>query len=265
MNDGATRLPDLDVLVLRPHRQDDPLVAALSARGCRVRELPVQKIVPIADTDGAITKIINRIAEYDKFIFVSRHATALALLWLDRQQQQLPATDCCYAIGPTSAALLQQRQIQVECPNGEWNSQGLLALPTLQKVIAQKILIFRGRGGLPTLAEGLARNGADVNFCELYSRIRSAEFQDAIVDLISTSKKLALLAHSGSVLDALIALLGPAQKALLQSVTLVVPGKRLGDYAALMGFGRVAVATSALAYDMEGALVDWYTSKPEKT
>ena len=52
------------------------------------------------------------------------------------------------AIGEGSGHALKAAALPLDLyPQGEWNSEGLLALPEFENVNAQKIAIFCGKGG----------------------------------------------------------------------------------------------------------------------
>ncbi|MBV1930218.1 MAG: uroporphyrinogen-III synthase [Porticoccaceae bacterium] len=254
-----TELNHLKVIVLRSPRHDDPLAALISARGGRVHSLPVQKITPLADDDGSITSKIERIDNYQKAIFVSRNAAFFALRWLDHCGLSFRPKGQCFAIGPTTAAALESRGIEVEIPSHQWSSEGLLALPAMVHVRGERVIIFRGQGGLPTLREGLVERGALVEYCELYQRQRDDTFENQIIDLLARAQPCVLVAHSGSVLDALLAPYPIEHQQIILASPLIVPGIRLQQYAQTIGFKEVIVAASALAKDIECALSGWYT------
>ncbi len=264
-----SELSDLNVIVFRArsslsvdsHTEQDPLATALTARGARVYQLPVQKIEAASADDPLIKIQIEQIESYDKAVFVSRNATFFALRWLDLCQQRLRLTNQCLAVGPTSAALLEQRQIQVAIPQSDWSSEGLLALPEMNNVVGQKILIFRGQGGRRALAEGLTSRGASVNYCELYQRRLDNSHKKELLEVMNSEPPLILIGHNGGVLDAILAVLGTEHSNEVLTQPVIVPGPRLQNYALAMGFQQVIVAASALAEDIEQALVGWYTQK----
>ena len=191
-------LVGLDVIILRPRQKDDPLTKAIFSLGGRAHQLPVQRIEPQAEDNLAIREQIRAIGVYDKAIFVSKNAALLALRWLDSSQTTLSAKGQCFAVGPSSAALLEMRQIQVQYPPVDWNSEGLLALPELVEVRGQNIVIFRGLGGRPLLGEVLAERGALVEYCELYQRLPEQSFGREILGLLKSKHTSVLVQLYGS-------------------------------------------------------------------
>jgi uroporphyrinogen-III synthase len=219
----------------------------------------VQKIEALSDDNVQINAQIERIGSYQKAIFVSRYAASLALHWMDRHALSFRSKDQCFAIGPTTAALLESRQVEVGFPARQWSSEGLLALSVMNQIRGENIIIFRGQGGLPTLREGLVRRGAFVEYCELYQRQQDSTFKNQIIELLAVAQPCVLVAHSGGVLEALMAICGAEHQQRILASPLIVPGFRLQEYARKVGFREVIVAASALAKDIESALSGWYT------
>ena len=264
---GIARLKHLNVVVLRARpsfsssisSRPDSLEAALTGGGAQVHQLPVQIIEPVPDDDVAIKAQIGAIDSYQKAIFVSRYAAYFALHWLDNcQLSQRPANQC-FAIGPTTAALLREKQIQVTLPGSVWSSEGLLALPEMNNVAGQNIIIFRGLGGRPHLGEVLAERGALVEYCELYKRLPDQRFGGEIIGLLDSERTSVLVALSGGALDALLAVGGKRHQPLMLKTPVIVPGTRLQNHAQGLGFVKVVVAPSPLAKDIERAITGWYT------
>ena len=104
-----------------------------------------------------------------------------------------------------------------------------------------------------------------MEYCELYRREYSTQCQTELLSLLAAGQSCVLVVHSGGILDALMALVGPKYLSALCLLPLVVPGPRLQKYADDAGFKNIIMATSALAKDIEGALVDWYTLSSKKS
>lgn len=255
-------LAGLEVLVLRSPQTDDPLVAGLIAKGAKVHSLPVQKIAvfseprclesaPATERPGKDT--------YHKAVFVSRRAASLALSSPGKFLDALKAVDRCFAVGPTTAAVIENQGLVVSYPDNEWNSEGLLALPELGQVSGERIIIFRGRGGRELLGQALRERGARVDYCELYERKIDTGNGQKIVDLLRSGSPCVLVAHSGEILVDLLAVIGSEHHQRAIDTPLVVPGARLAKRGRWLGFKRLIVAESAQAAALERALLGWYT------
>lgn len=250
-------LSNLDIVVLRAPRDADSLVNELSASNARVHQFPVQKISPLTDHREQISRQIEHIHKFDKAIFVSAYATQYALEWFDRLRPAGNIGVDCFAIGPASAALLEKRKIPISVPLNGWHSEGLLALADMERVRGEKIIIFRGSGGLTLLGDTLRARGASIEYCELYERKIDERFKYKIADLIDSSRTVLLLAHSGEIIDALLAVTDREHTEIIFKTPIVVPGPRLQRHATRSGFNHVIAAASAMAEDMEAAVKGW--------
>jgi uroporphyrinogen-III synthase len=255
----VSQLNTLVVAILRLSENDLTLIENLSLVGAKARQLPMQRIRPYPDDNDEITDQIRRIDEFDKVIFVSSNATRLALQWLDRFNLASLIDGRCFAVGPSSAELLYQRYIRVKVPSSLWSSAGLLLLSALQNVDGQKIIIFRGEGGLAVLGDTLSARGAVVEYCELYQRQLEQRFKKILLELVEGENPVVLVAHSGGILDALLAVAGPNYRERLEKLPIVVPGSRLRKYALAIGFQTIIESASAGSRHMERAIIDWYT------
>ena len=108
------------------------------------------------------------------------------------------------AIGPTTAAELERHGAsRVLTPHARYDSESLLALPEMQAVGGQKILIFRGVGGRELLADELRARGADVRFAECYRRINPQQDASTLSGLWQNRQLHALVVTSSEVREAL--------------------------------------------------------------
>jgi uroporphyrinogen-III synthase len=219
-------------------------------------------LVGTLDTDKIKSHILD-FSRYDRVIFVSRTAAKLALDWLDRYwpvPEGLPMGTRYYAVGRSTAVELKAWHIQAELPLEFSNSEGLLALPSLQDLNGKYVLIFSGVGGRQLLTEQLSRRGAVVSQCELYLRELTAEFSQEIHRLLSGELDLVIV-HSGELLSNLISLVQNERQHALRQLPLLVPGERVSGLARDAGFKNVICADTALPEDMVSALRGWYSNK----
>ena len=256
------KLAGLDVLVLRAPRADDPLPDKLTGHGAKVHGLPVQKIEILSEPKwlaaGSASKNPGQ-GSYQKAIVISARAALLAMSSLGKTREVLNTVDQLFAIGPTTAAVLEARDYAVSYPAHSWNSEGLLALPQLQQVGGERIVIFRGRGGREVLGRVLGDRGATVDYCELYERQTDRGNRQNILALMSSGVRSVLVAHSAEVLRDLLVVIGSDHHQRALEVALLVPGARLMDQARSLGFKQLIMAESALAGALEQALLGWYT------
>ena len=140
-------LKGLRVLVVRPERVDDRLVQALQTAGAIVYNLPVMKVVSFVDGDRgeAVEQRIRSFGQYQKAIFISANAARFFFGWLDQMRFELPGDVEFYAVGESTAAVLRDREIEVQVPSIEMTSEGLLSLPGMIGVAGQRILLLRNK------------------------------------------------------------------------------------------------------------------------
>ena len=192
------------VLNTRPQAQADKWDQALIAVGAEPVRLPLMAIEPVINPAEiqAIKDRVMAVGDYQHAIFVSQNAAHYGLDWLDQYWPQLPYRLKFYAVGSATSRLLMDYGCQVIEPDDTMNSEALLALPDLQELEHQKVMIFRGLGGRPLLAEQLEARGAQVDYCELYRRVFPSEGAQQILADHQWGQNTDLVAvHSGESLS----------------------------------------------------------------
>jgi len=159
------------ILNTRPEHQQDDLKSLLEAHGAQVTSFPAIEIVNTETTDFH-RSLIENIAHYHIALFISSNAVGGAFLHLGGDR--LPADLQFGVIGEGTRRTLASyvddldgRLIQSQ----DYNSEGLLAAPELQRVVGKNILIFRGQQGRNLLGDELQSRGAIVSYCEVYRRV----------------------------------------------------------------------------------------------
>lgn len=249
-------IDDWRIWATRPVAQNGPWIEQLHALGFSVFTFPLLAINPLEDTEGqqAIKNLVLDFDQFNKVIFVSQNAVQHGFNWLHDYWPQLPTGVEYYAVGEKTAQALQAQGIQSHVAAG-MTSEALLALPKLSDVWGQKILICRGRGGLPKLGECLHQRGAVVRYLELYERLMPAEAQTQLAEQLPHLPAGDLLvAFSGETLHNLITLFQNHPSA-PWSNPILVPGKRVEDLARELGFEQVICAANACEQSMLDSLL----------
>ncbi len=168
----AADLHGLRVMITRPQAQVPAWQARLQAAGADTVVASLMAIVPISDKvdSQAVRQRVMALDTYQHVIFVSQNAAHYGLQWIDNCWPQLPSDINFYAVGSATAQQLHDHDVPVIEAGHTMNTEALLALPQLQNVAGDKVLIFRGQGGRPVLAEQLKERGAVVDYGELYQR-----------------------------------------------------------------------------------------------
>ena len=158
------------VLVTRPAGQERDLVDALERAGLECRHAPLIEIRPFDQPDARQRQLLLDLSEFQHLVFVSRNAIRHGMNWIEDHWPQLPVGLNWYTVGNSSAALLAEYGVTVMTPAEDMSSEGLLALPGLQQLDEQRVLIIKGEGGRSLLREQLAARGARVEELAVYRR-----------------------------------------------------------------------------------------------
>ena len=240
--DAVRGLNDLGVLVTRPVGQADGLCRAVRDAGGRPWLFPALEIRAGGDP-ARLQTIFQRLAEFRLAIFVSANAVAFSLPWF-RCAGGVPDGMRLAAVGKATARALEERLAAPDLvPQAGFDSEALLALPELQQVAGQAVLILRGEGGRPLLGDTLTQRGAEVVYAELYRR--DCPQADVSSLLASWDRIQVVIATSEELLENLLQLFGEAGRSALLGKTLLVISPRLATFAREQGFNEVLQAQDA--------------------
>ncbi|MGZ4992745.1 MAG: uroporphyrinogen-III synthase [Methylobacter sp.] len=232
------------VLVTRPEHQAENLSRLIEQRGGIAVRFPTLDIAP-RDTDEEIRNTLTNLDSFEWVIFISANAVNFAL---KANSGKIPGTKFVrfVAVGQSTAEAMKMAGLPVDLvPDNGYNSEALLAMPQLQQVERQEILIVRGEGGREQLATTLRSRGAEVNYLEVYKRIIPHIDSSPIVELLAQRSLDVITVTSAEALQNLNVMLGENNK-LLSSVPLVVVSDRIRCIAADMGFNRITVTDSPI-------------------
>lgn len=237
------------ILVTRPQAQNAALIKALQQRGHTPLVLPLLCIDTYNESKHSqacesIKDRVQHLDQYQHLMFISTNAVTAGWLWIDRYWPQLPTRQHWYAIGEATAELLA-RHVECTQPGSAMNSESLLALPSLQNISQQKVLVFRGKGGRDVLKQTLEQRGAQVDYCEVYERQTVHYVAGELAKYVKAGLDL-LTVTSGETLQLLLEqAVNDGIKEDIQKLPIVVPGKRIADLAVASGFNTVLVAENA--------------------
>ncbi|WP_394173814.1 uroporphyrinogen-III synthase [Thalassotalea litorea] len=233
------RKTDLNILLTRPIDKSQSLARELEPLAQHIEIQPLFSYQHHADC-AALTAAITQRPQH--IIFVSEAAAKFALqtcapdIW--------PNNSLYYAVGPATAKALAP--ITSNLYTGQtFDSEGLLALPSLQRVNDQNILIIRGNGGREHLAQTLRQRQANVAYNEVYQRQWLS--LDA-VQLIEKWRKLkinCMVVTSEALLDKAVALFANTDTLFKQEICWVVASERIAEKAKKYQLSRVVNAGGA--------------------
>ncbi len=164
-------LANKGIVITRPVEQAQKLKALIVAQYGMPIPFPLVEITSLEDYT-LFNQVIAPLATFDWAIFISSNAVQNAMPRVIEHFGCIPSNLKFAAIGPvTAAALVNFGVVEVLTPQGRFDSEALLALPEMQAVHGQNIMLFRGLGGRELLADSLIARGAKVAFAESYQRI----------------------------------------------------------------------------------------------
>lgn len=243
------------VWVTRPLRQAEATSQLLREQGVAVWCQPVMEICPLPELGPEQRNQVMNVDLYSIAIFISQNAVHYGCALIDQFWPQVPVGLNFFAVGKATARALSNQGLLAQAPVSVLDSEGLLALPALQQVAQQRVIIFKGQGGRNTLAKTLAERGARVDNCELYSR---QHCQKAVPALQASDFGLQgsdrILAYSGASVELIHKTLQAAGRTEVLLRPVVVPGERVANIAQRLGFERVVTAQNATDQAMLAAL-----------
>lgn len=245
------------VLVTRPAHQAQALCNDIESLGGRVLLLPVIEIGEPSDIAPAL-EIIERLDSFDIAIFVSSNAVekAHALIvshggWPEHLE--------IAAVGKHTAETLRRIGRHVDIlPQYQFNSEALLALEEMQNVRDKHIVIFRGEGGRELLAQTLVQRGAQVEYAEVYRRIKPAGEIGEAQKAGQAGKIHIITVTSNEGLQNLYEMIGKDGRHWLLNTPVVVIGQRGAELAQELGFKTSVTAAQAGDQGLVDAIKEWY-------
>ena len=245
------------VLVTRPAGQGEALCRLLAAAGFRPLQQPLLELQALPALTPAMRQCLLDLDGYQHVIFISANAVRFGLACIDDYWPQLPLGLNWYAIGATTAALLEERGLAPLSPGREMTSEGLLARPELQQVAQQRVLIVKGEGGRDTLLRELTARGARVDELACYRRRCPDLPAGELAATVAAAGVEFILLSSGEGLVNLLALLHENETTKFREMCLVVPSPRVARMAQEAGFSQVVTADNASDEAMLRALQEY--------
>jgi uroporphyrinogen-III synthase len=254
-------LRGLWVVVTRPAHQATHFQQQLEQAGASVLLFPVMAVQAHANTAPA-QAILAKLATYDTVIFISSNAVTFGLALLDAQQQQVLQQLTLGAIGKKTANTLRDYGFDAQLvPENGFSSEDFLAMPAVEQLSGQRILIFRGAGGRELLAETLHQRGATVDYADVYQRICPKQDAGRLKQHHECQQLDIIAITSSEGLLNLLALLDNPDW--IKAVPLLVGSQRMVATARQAGFtGLIIIADNPGDEAMLQALRQWAQESP---
>lgn len=247
-----SRLAGLRVLITRPAGRAEPLQAAIEALGANVTHIPLLAVTGLDEQRDAELwqRAKQRVLELDRYrrvIAISVNAVHYGQQWIGNYWPQLPHGIDWYGIGAATIAEFARFDIRAQpaaADSAPMNSEALLALPELQRIGGERVLILRGVGGRETLAETLRARGAEVDYAECYHRVEPALDEQQRAEL-QRMEFDAVCVNSAETLANLWHHLAEPARLQLQRCAIVAPSVRVAAQAQALGLQRAIAADNA--------------------
>jgi uroporphyrinogen-III synthase len=164
------------IVITRPLWQAAPLAESLAKRGAVPFIFPAIVIEPNPACDVPTAQMQMR--QCTKAFFVSANAVQEGL----RDLGVFPEHVVAYGPGPgTAHALAACGAKTIVTPSASYDTAGVLALPELQRLDGERVMVFTGVGGKGELAAALRARGATVDLVECYVRRAPETMADGVV------------------------------------------------------------------------------------
>jgi uroporphyrinogen-III synthase len=245
------------VLVTRPEGQAEALLALLRAAGYRPVHQPLLTLEPVSALAPAQGQYLQDLDRFQHVIFISANAVRFGMACIENFWPQLPVGIHWYAIGEATAALLVEHGVTPITPGDAMSSEGLLAVPELERVAGQRVLIVKGEGGRATLRQTLVARGASVDELACYRRRCPELAPGALATTLQAERIDAIMVSSGEGLQNLLTLLSREETTKFRHICLVVPSMRVAGMAREAGFEQICTAANASDAAMLAALQQW--------
>lgn len=227
------------IVITRPAEQAQALADLIRQQQGRPILYPLLEITPLSDY-SAFDRVLDQLPHTDWAIFISTNAVDQGVPRMQQRYPNLPERLRFAGIGPSTAARLAAFGIHpVLIPRERYDSEQLLALPEMQQVQGQRIMLFRGVGGRELLADSLSTRGAEVIFAECYRRRNPQHDSGELPALWQNNQLHACVVTSSEALRNLLELAG--SEAWLKATPLCVNHPRIAEQATLQGL-HVALA-----------------------
>jgi uroporphyrinogen-III synthase len=255
-----SRLAGVGVLVTRPEHQAHHLCRLIEAEGGSSVLLPALEIRPSAER-AAIRAAIGPVDRFNLVVFVSANAVRFGGDLLGQRRDLKIA-----AIGRATALALNVAGHRVSIiPRGGSDSEALLAAPELRHMSGQRVLIVRGRGGRELLGDTLAARGAHVAYADVYERHPAHPSRERLAEVEELWRHGGVnvyTATSSELLEALVGIVTPRCRELMDSTALLTGASRVADNASRLGLGSPVILAAAPDDEaLVDALVAWHESR----
>lgn len=247
MSNEGTALAGWNVVVTRPRSSAAPLVLGLQRHGASVFRFPAHEIQ--ANPEFGWPAALADCDSISDWVFTSPSAVSHAQPLLKRG---LPAGHV-FAVGASTAAVLQRHGIAAIAPEQRHTSEALLDVEQLRDVGNRHIAIVTAPGGRGLIATTLRGRGGVVVEWPVYRR-QAVTWSPRMLDALATlDHPLLTIISSAEALDLIATSLPPAAWQRLRDARWIASSERIQMALGQYGATRIHLAASALASDLLNA------------
>ncbi|SFR82459.1 uroporphyrinogen-III synthase [Marinobacter daqiaonensis] len=250
------------VLICRPEPEASRLARAFREKGADTRALPAIEREPLPETPEARQLVLD-LDLFQHVIAVSPFAARQLLERIDEWWPQFPTGIHWYGVGSGTAAVFRKAGLHPETPKQGYTSEALLALPSLQRLDHDQVLLARGEHGRELIRETLEQRGARVTALALYRRVLPCHPADTVKYCLDDFHPDVIVTLSGETLNNFIALSHNSGHNCHDSL-LLVPVERVAREATAAGFSRVICADGMTDEDIVNRVIDCYSDSPDR-
>lgn len=237
-------LKNKTIIVTRPSLQAKHLLDLITINSGTAISFPTLEISPV-NKPAVIKHKLQNLKAYQWLIFTSSNAVNFAVA---ANNGKITAfnTVPIIAIGHATARTLLNYGLKVTLmPKNGFNSEAILALPELQNIQQQRILIVRGVGGRALLTQSLKDRGAIVDNLEVYQRqLPKLVNESNILKVLQQPQCKLITITSVECLQNLVLMLKLKTQETLLNLPLIVISQRIKHHALQMGFKQVYVSAN---------------------
>lgn len=206
----------------------------MQAAGLTVHGLPLQTISPDQDEISRFRTELENLAAKSCLIFTSTYAAEFAVQAM--HNKSWPSELNYFAVGKSTAAILQQAGIKVRLPK-RFDSEGLLEMAELIDVADKTVAIVKGHHGRMELDKTLTERKAKVHIYNLYQR--SAIKLDKPIQTWQKSAIRCIIATSGEQVELAFE---QFETQWLKSLSWITVSQRIVDILTNKGVSRIILS-----------------------
>ncbi len=234
----ALPLTGRGIVVTRPAHQAASLAGLIRAAGGNPILFPVLEILDTEDLQPLLD-VIARLDEYQLAVFISPNAVLRTMNQV-AARRAWPAHLRVAAVGKGSMKELRRFGITgIIAPDRMYDSEHLLAMPELQDVTGQRVVIFRGDGGRELLGDTLGARGARVDTVECYRRAQPRVDAAPLLKAWARNEVHAVTVTSSEGLRNLFEMVGKLGQSWLRRTPVFAPHPRIAAAARELGCANV--------------------------